>query len=66
MLPEKYHGTDGEELAVLLHKNAIGHPPGTMDRKDARDGTGIPNRHVVTINVNPGLRILIRGSTADA
>jgi hypothetical protein len=37
VLPEKFRGTEVEELTTLLRKKVIWHQPGTMDREDARD-----------------------------
>jgi hypothetical protein len=55
VLPEKFRGTDVEELTTLLRKKVIWHQPGTMDREDARDVIFTLNRLVVAIDRELGI-----------
>jgi hypothetical protein len=41
VLPDRFKGTEIEELTTLLRKKVIWHSPGSMDREDARE-VGIP------------------------
>ena len=54
-LPEKFRGTEIEELTTLLKKKVIWHQPGTMDREDARDVILTLNRLVVAIDRELGI-----------
>ena len=55
VLPEKFRGTEVEELTTLLRKKVIWHQPGTMDREDARDVIFTLNRLVVAIDRELGI-----------
>ena len=50
VVPEKFQGTEVEELTTLLRKKVIWHQPGTMDKEDARDVMFTLNRLVVAID----------------
>ncbi|MGB9175827.1 MAG: hypothetical protein WCB46_03715 [Methanoregula sp.] len=54
-LPEKFRGTEIEELTTLLRKKVIWHQPGTMDREDARDVIFTLDRLVVAIDRELGI-----------
>jgi hypothetical protein len=54
-LPERFRGTEVEELTTLLRKKVIWHQPGTMDREDARDVIAVLNRLVVAIDRELGI-----------
>jgi len=54
VLPEKFKGTEVEELTTLL-KKVIWHQPGSMDKEDARDVIITLNRLVVTIDRELGI-----------
>ena len=56
VLPEKFRGTDVEELTTQLRKKVIWHQPGTMDREDARDVIFVLNRLVVAIDNELGIK----------
>jgi hypothetical protein len=55
VLPEKFKGTDVEEITTLLRKKVIWHQPGTMDKEDARDVTATLHRLVVAIDRELGI-----------
>jgi hypothetical protein len=55
VLPEKFRGTEIEELTTLLRKKVIWHSPGSMDREDARDVVITLNRLVVAIDRELGI-----------
>jgi hypothetical protein len=55
ILPEKFQGTEVEELTTLLRKKVIWHQPGTMDREDARDVKTTLNRLVIAIDRELGI-----------
>ena len=55
VLPEKFKGTDVEEITVLLKKKVIWHQPGTMDKEDARDVILTLNRLVIAIDHELGI-----------
>ena len=55
VLPEKFRGTDVEELTTLLRKKVIWHQPGTMDKEEARDVIFTLNRLVVAIDRELGI-----------
>jgi len=55
VLPEKFKGTEVEELTTLLRKKVIWHQPGTMDKEDARDVIATLNRLVVAIDRELGI-----------
>jgi hypothetical protein len=55
VLPEKFKGTDVEEITTLLRKKVIWHQPGTMDKEDARDVITTLQRLVVAIDRELGI-----------
>jgi len=55
VLPEKFRGTDVEEITTLLKKKVIWHQPGNMDREDARDVIITLNRLVIAIDRGLGI-----------
>jgi len=55
VLPEKFKGTEVEEITTLLKKKVIWHQPGTMDKEDARDVIITLNRLVITIDRELGI-----------
>jgi hypothetical protein len=56
VLPEKFRGTEVEELTTLLRKKVVWHQPGTMDKEDARDVLFTLNRLVVAIDRELGIK----------
>jgi hypothetical protein len=55
MVPEMFRDQKGGTHGPL-HKKVTRHPPGTMDREDARDGIVTPNRPVVAIDNEHGIK----------
>ena len=55
VLPEKFKGTDIEEITTLLRKKVIWHQPGTMDKEDARDVITTLQRLVIAIDRELGI-----------
>jgi len=55
VLPERFKGTEVEELTTLLRKKVIWHAPGTTDKEDARDVILTLNRLVVAIDRELGI-----------
>jgi hypothetical protein len=55
VLPEKFKGTEVEEITTLLKKKVIWHQPGTMDKEDARDVIFTLNRLVIAIDHELGI-----------
>jgi hypothetical protein len=55
VLPERFRGTEIEELTTLLRKKVIWHQPGTLDKEDARDVLSSLNRLVVAIDRELGI-----------
>lgn len=55
VLPDKFRGTEVEELTTLLRKKVIWHQPGTMDREDAREVLFTLKRLVVAIDRELGI-----------
>lgn len=55
ILPEKFRGTEVEELTTLLRKKVVWHQPGSMDKEDARDVIFTLNRLVVAIDKELGI-----------
>ena len=55
VLPEKFKGTEVEEITTLLKKKVIWHQPGTMDKEDARDVIFTLNRLVIAIDRELGI-----------
>ena len=56
VLPEKFRGTEIEELTTLLRKKVIWHQPGSMDREDAREVLYTLQRLVVAIDRELGIK----------
>ena len=56
VLPEKFRGTEVEELTTLLRKKVIWHQPGTMDREDAREVVFTLKELVVAIDRELGIK----------
>ncbi|MGA2121441.1 MAG: hypothetical protein ABSG49_05285 [Methanoregula sp.] len=56
VLPEKFRGTEVEELTTLLRKKVIWHQPGSMDKEDAREVLFTLKRLVVAIDQELGLK----------
>ena len=54
-LPEKFRGTDVEELTTLLRKKVIWHQPGSMDKEAAKEVVLTLNRLVVAIDRELGI-----------
>jgi hypothetical protein len=55
LLPEKFRGTEVEELTTLLRKKVVWHQQGNMDKEDARDVIFTLNRLVVAIDKELGI-----------
>ena len=55
-LPEKYRGTEIEEITTLLRKKVIWHQAGTRDREDAGEVISTLHRLVVAIDADLGIR----------
>nr|WP_319376607.1 hypothetical protein [uncultured Methanoregula sp.] len=55
VVPEKFKGTEIDELATLLRKKVIWHQPGTMDAEDARDVVFTLNRLMIAIDRELGI-----------
>jgi hypothetical protein len=55
VLPEKFRGTEVEEITTLLKKKVIWHQPGTLDKEDARDVIFTLNRLVIAIDRQLGI-----------
>ncbi len=55
VLPEKFRGTEVEELTTLLRKKVVWHQPGSMDKEDARDVVFTLNRLVVAVDKELGI-----------
>jgi hypothetical protein len=55
VLPDRFKGTEIEELTTLLRKKVIWHSPGSMDREDAREVILTLNRLVVAIDRELGI-----------
>jgi hypothetical protein len=61
VLPEKFRGTEVEELTTLLRKKVIWHQPGNMDREDAREVKITLDRLVVAIDHELGITDAVTG-----
>jgi hypothetical protein len=61
VLPEKFRGTEVEDLTTLLRKKVIWHQPGSMDREDARDVIFTLNRLVVAVDHELGIADAVVG-----
>ncbi len=55
VLPDKFRGTEVEELTTLLRKKVIWHQPGTMDKEDAREVLFTLQRLVVAVDRELGI-----------
>jgi hypothetical protein len=55
-LPEKFRGTEVEELTTMLRKKVIWHQPGNMDKEDAKEVVLTLNRLVVAIDRELGIK----------
>ena len=55
VVPERFIGTEIEELTTMLRKKVVWHSPGTMDREDAQDVIRVLNRLVVAIDKELGI-----------
>ncbi len=55
-LPEKFQGTEVEELTTLLRKKVIWHQAGSMDKEDAQEVIRTLNRLVVAIDRELGIK----------
>jgi hypothetical protein len=56
VVPEKFKGTEVEEITTLLKKKVIWHQPGSMDKEDARDIVNTLNRLVIAIDRELGIK----------
>jgi hypothetical protein len=56
VLPEKFKGTEVEELTTLLRKKVIWHQAGSMDKEDALDVIMTLNRLVIAIDRELGIK----------
>jgi hypothetical protein len=55
VLPDRFRGTEVEELTTLLRKKVVWHQQGTMDKEDAREVIFTLNRLVVAIDKELGI-----------
>jgi hypothetical protein len=55
VVPDRFSGTEIDELTTLLRKKVIWHTPGSMDKEDARDVIRVLNRLVVAIDKELGI-----------
>jgi hypothetical protein len=55
VLPEKFRGTEVEELTTLLRKKVVWHQPGSMDKEDARDVLFTLQQLVIAIDRELGI-----------
>ncbi len=56
VVPDRFRGTEIEEIVTLLRKKVIWHQPGTMDKEDARDVIFTLKRLVVAVDRELGIR----------
>jgi len=56
VVPEKFRGTEIEELTTLLRKKVVWHQPGSMDKEDARDVIFTLDRLVLAIDRELGVK----------
>ena len=61
VLPERFRGTDVENLTTLLRKKVIWHQQGTMDKEDAREVVITLDRLVVAIDKELGIADAVVG-----
>lgn len=55
VLPDRFRGTEIEELTTLLRKKVVWHQPGMMDKEDARDVVAVLDRLTVAIDRELGI-----------
>ena len=55
VLPEKFRGTEVEELTTLLRKKVVWHQPGSMDKEDAREVLFTLKRLIIAIDHGLGI-----------
>ncbi|HQN92208.1 MAG TPA: hypothetical protein PK336_08105 [Methanoculleus sp.] len=55
ILPERFRGTEIEELVERLRKAVIWHQPGIMDKEDAADIKHLLNRLAIAIDRELGI-----------
>jgi len=55
VLPEKFRGTEVEELTTLLRKKVVWHQPGSLDKEDAREVLLTLKRLIVAIDHGLGI-----------
>jgi hypothetical protein len=55
VVPDRFKGTEIEELTTLLRKKVIWHSSGMMDKEDARDVIFVLNRLAVAIDKELGI-----------
>ena len=55
VLPDKFRGTEVEELTTLLRKKVVWHQPGSNDKEDAREVVYTLHRLAVAIDVQLGI-----------
>lgn len=55
VMPDRFKGTEIEELVTSLRKKVVWHQPGTMDKEDARDVIAALNRLVLAIDRQLGI-----------
>lgn len=55
IVPEKFLGTEIEELTTLLRKKVVWHQPGTLDAEDAREVIVTLNRLIIAIDRELGI-----------
>ncbi|MDD5141994.1 hypothetical protein [Methanoregula sp.] len=56
VLPDKFRGTEVEELTTLLRKKVVWHQPGSMDKEDAREVLYTLQSLVVAIDRELGIK----------
>ncbi len=56
IVPERFRGTEIEELAERLRKMVIWHQPGTLDKEDAADVRRVLNRIAVAVDGELGIK----------
>ena len=55
VLPEKFRGTEVEELTTLLRKKVVWHQSGSLDKEDAREVLFTLKRLIVAIDHGLGI-----------
>jgi hypothetical protein len=61
VLPERFRGTDVEDLTTLLRKKVIWHQQGSMDKEDAREVIITLDRLAVAIDKELGIADAVVG-----